>query len=83
MSIRTRLRALERQKRRATLVTCPHCRHASPPEEQQVALSLLPSGEELRQLPAAELVRMYLRPMVWGGRRLAEVLGKRLPDDEP
>ncbi len=25
----------------------------------------------------------YLRTMVWGGRRLAEVLGKRLPSDEP
>jgi mannose-6-phosphate isomerase len=25
----------------------------------------------------------YLRPMVWGGRRLADVLGKHLPGDEP
>ncbi|HBI47102.1 MAG TPA: mannose-6-phosphate isomerase [Planctomycetales bacterium] len=25
----------------------------------------------------------YLRPMVWGGRRLEEVLGKRLPTAEP
>ncbi|HKB36001.1 MAG TPA: type I phosphomannose isomerase catalytic subunit [Gemmataceae bacterium] len=25
----------------------------------------------------------FLRPMVWGGRRLAEVLGKRLPGDGP
>jgi len=25
----------------------------------------------------------YLRPMVWGGRRLKEVLGKSLPTDEP
>jgi mannose-6-phosphate isomerase len=25
----------------------------------------------------------YLRPMVWGGRRLAEMLGKSLPSDEP
>ncbi len=25
----------------------------------------------------------YLRPMVWGGRRLAEVLGKPLPGSEP
>src|SRR5947209_4451390 len=25
----------------------------------------------------------YLRPMVWGGRRLGEVLGKPLPSDEP
>src|SRR5262245_28118185 len=25
----------------------------------------------------------YLRPMVWGGRRLAEVLGKPLPGPEP
>ncbi|MBI1917288.1 MAG: class I mannose-6-phosphate isomerase [Planctomycetes bacterium] len=25
----------------------------------------------------------FLRPMVWGGRRLAELLGKRLPSDEP
>src|SRR5262245_45833318 len=25
----------------------------------------------------------FLRPMVWGGRRLSEVLGKRLPADEP
>ena len=27
--------------------------------------------------------RPYLRPMVWGGRRLAEVLGKALPTPEP
>jgi mannose-6-phosphate isomerase len=27
--------------------------------------------------------RPYLRPMVWGGRRLGEVLGKELPTDEP
>jgi mannose-6-phosphate isomerase len=25
----------------------------------------------------------YLRPMVWGGRRLGEVLGRELPTDEP
>src|SRR6266567_2384074 len=25
----------------------------------------------------------YLRPMVWGGRRLAEALGKHLPGDGP
>jgi mannose-6-phosphate isomerase len=25
----------------------------------------------------------FLRPMVWGGRRLADLLGKRLPGDEP
>src|SRR4051794_24064190 len=27
--------------------------------------------------------RPYLRPMVWGGRRLAELLGKPLPPAEP
>src|SRR5437870_6004308 len=25
----------------------------------------------------------YLRPMVWGGRRLGEILGKALPTPEP
>ena len=24
----------------------------------------------------------YLRPMVWGGRRLGQTLGKSLPDDQ-
>ena len=25
----------------------------------------------------------YLRPMVWGGRRLGKLLGKALPTDQP
>src|SRR4051794_25065438 len=56
MSVRTRLRALERQRRHGTLVTCMPCRHAFPPEQHPARL---PPLEELRQLPYAELLRMY------------------------
>ena len=59
MSVRTRLQALERQRRREALVACPRCRHAFPPEEHPAILPPLPPFEELRQLPYADLLRMY------------------------
>src|SRR5438270_557924 len=59
MNVGTRLRVLERQRRRETLVTCPQCHHAFPLEAHPAMLPPLPPFEGLRQLPYADLLRMY------------------------
>src|SRR5262249_36056470 len=59
MNVRSRLRALEQQRRQAELLACPRCRHAFPLEEHPATLPPLPSFEELQQLPYANLLRMY------------------------
>jgi len=37
---------------------------------------------EISNLQSPLLFAPFLRPMVWGGRRLGDVLGKPLPTDE-
>src|SRR5438067_3992692 len=42
-----------------------------------------PSSREGKAVNTPLRFEPYLRPMVWGGRRLGEVLGRRLPTGEP
>src|SRR5690606_2895718 len=45
--------------------------------------TLVPKRERIPDLRSPIRFRPFLRPMVWGGRLLAEVLGKPLPTMEP